>query len=255
MSDQKGRPLPPDPVTSAGRRYLRTASELITRLEHEEWPRIEAAVDLVVDAMIAGKSVFAFGSGHSHLLALELYHRAGGLVWIKPILFEGLMLHTSPSLATALERLPGIASALLDDHGTAAGDVLIIASNSGGNAVVTEMAGLARDRGLRTIAITNLKHATSSRARAAGGPRLHELVDVAIDNGGVVGDAAIEVKGVPARVAPTSTVVGAAIVNAIVAEAAERLAGRGIVAEVFMSSNVAGGDAANERLAHASGEQ
>ena len=48
--------------------------------------------------------------------------------------------------------------------------------------------------------------------------------------------------------APTSTVVGAAIANALVAEVAERLARRGIVPEVFTSSNVAGGDAVNERL-------
>ena len=71
-------------------------------------------------------------------------------------------------------------------------------------------------------------------------------MDVAIDNGGVVGDAAIAIEGLPGPVGPTSTVAGAAIVNAIVAETVERLVARGIVPEVFISSNVAGGDAAND---------
>jgi uncharacterized phosphosugar-binding protein len=74
-------------------------------------------------------------------------------------------------------------------------------------------------------------------------------VDVAIDNGGEVGDAVVDVAGVPARVAPTSTVVGAAIVNALVAEVVERLASRGLVPLVYVSSNVEGGDAANLRHA------
>jgi uncharacterized phosphosugar-binding protein len=158
------------------------------------------------------------------------------------------MLHASAPLSTSLERLPGLARAILDDEPIAPGDVLVIASNSGGNAVITEMAHLARERGLRTIAITSLEHATSEQARETAELRLHELVDVAIDNGGGVGDAAIAIEGLATRVGPTSTVVGAAIANAIVAEAVERLVARGIVPAVFTSANVAGGDAHNEVL-------
>lgn len=233
-------------VPSAGSRYLRTVGDLIGGLETREWPRIEAAATMMADALEAGAAIHVFGSGHSHLLAEEMFYRAGGLVRVRPILFEGLMLHASAPLSTALERLPGLATALLDDHSVAAGDVLLIASNSGSNAVVTEMARQARARGVRTIAITSLEHATSEAARQQGAARLHELADVTIDNGGIVGDAAISVEGLPTRVAPTSTVVGAAILNAIVAETAERMARRGVVPEVFSSSNVAGGDAINE---------
>ncbi len=125
------------------------------------------------------------------------------------------------------------------------GDVLLIASNSGGNAVSTELARLARERGVHTIGITSLAHATSAQARSSGGPRLHQLVDIAIDNGGVLGDAAVAIDGLAPRVAPTSTVVGAAIVNALVAEVVERLVRQGIVPELYTSSNVTGGDAAN----------
>jgi uncharacterized phosphosugar-binding protein len=113
--------------------------------------------------------------------------------------------------------------------------------------VTTELAALARDVGVRTIAITSLRHATSASARVGDGPRLHELVDVAIDNGGAVGDAAVAIDGLATPVGPTSTVVGAAILDALVAEVAERLIARGITPEVYASSNVVGGDEVNDR--------
>ena len=232
----------------AGRRYLRTAVELLSGLETTGWSSLDAAAGLIAETMAGGGTIHVFGSGHSHMLAEELYYRAGGFARVRPILFEGLMLHSSARLSTSLERLPGLATALLDEHGVAAGDVLLIASNSGGNPVVTEMAHQARARGLRLVAITSLAHATSDAARQHDGPRLHDLADVTIDNGGVVGDAAITVDGVPTPVGPTSTVVGAAVANALVAEVAERLARRGIAPDVFTSSNLVGGDAANERL-------
>ena len=234
---------------SAGRRYLAIAEGLVERLATEEWPRIDAAAALMVEAIASGHALHAFGSGHSHMLAEELFYRAGGLVRVRPILFEGLMLHASAPLSTALERMPGLAAALLADHPMDSGDVLIIASNSGSNAVSTELARLAGEAGVRTIALTSLRHATSPLVRGDGdSPRLHQLVEVAIDNGGAVGDAAVEIVGLDVRVAPTSTVVGAAIVNALVAETVERLVARGVVPEVYRSSNVQGGDADNARF-------
>jgi uncharacterized phosphosugar-binding protein len=240
-------------AASAGLRYLAVAERLVARLAHEEWPRIDAAAALLTESLAADGVLHAFGSGHSHMFAEELFYRAGGLVRVRPILVEGLMLHASAPMSTAMERLSGLAAVIHADHPMAPGDVLLIASNSGGNAVSRELAQLAREGGVRTIGITSLRHATSDAVRGRGGPRLHELVDVAIDNGGEVGDAAIAVDGLASRVGPTSTVVGAAIVNALVAEVVERLVARGVVPEVFASSNVAGGDAVNQRYLRAGG--
>ncbi len=237
-------------MPSPGRRYLEEVQRLIERLDGEEWPSIRASAELVADALQQGHQVHAFGTGHSHMLAEELFYRAGGLVQVRPILFEGLMLHAGAQLGTSLERLPGLAEALLQDHPVAPGDVLIIASNSGGNAVTSELAHLVRRAGARVIAVTSLRHATSPAARASAVPRLHELADVVIDNGGRVGDAAVDIEGLDTPVAPTSTVVGAAILNAVVAEAVQLLLDRGIVPDVYVSANTAGGDAANARHGH-----
>jgi uncharacterized phosphosugar-binding protein len=179
------------------------------------------------------------------MLAEELAFRAGGLVRVRPIIDERLTVHADPARSTELEREPGIADELSASHGLVAGDVLIVASNSGGNAAPSRLAQLARDAGLGIIAITSLRHATSAAARPTELPRLHELADVVIDNGGVPGDAAIDIDGFERRVGPTSTVVGAAIVNAVVVEAIDILVARGISPDVYVSGNLARGDAAN----------
>jgi uncharacterized phosphosugar-binding protein len=232
----------------AGSRYLRTVASLIEGIGREGWPDLQRAAEVIADALAGGRTVHAFGSGHSHMLAEELYYRAGGLVRVRPILFEGLMVHGSAPLSTALERLPEIGDALFDEQDIVEGDVLVLASNSGSNAVASRLAQRAGESGVHVIAITSLRHATSADARANDLPRLHELADIVIDNGGDVGDAAIEIGGFDRRVGPTSTVVGTAIVNAIVAEAVELLVARGIAPDVYVSSNVTGGDATNSRF-------
>ena len=123
-------------TATAGRRYLAEAARLLDRLAGDEWTALDAAAQLVADALAGGGTVHAFGTGHSHMLAEELFYRAGGLVRVRPILFEGLMLHAGAELSTSLERLPGLAAAILEQHPIEPRDVLVVASNSGGNAVV-----------------------------------------------------------------------------------------------------------------------
>ena len=233
---------------SPGRAYLALIVELLRQVETQRWPSIREAAELVAETLAAGSSLHVFGSGHSHMLAEELYYRAGGLVRVKPIFFDGLMLHPSAPLSTWLERLPELADALLHEHRLESGDLLIVASNSGSNAVASRLVQSVKPRGVRVIAVTSLRYATSAEARANKLPRVHELADVVLDNGGLVGDAAVEIEGLDRRVGPTSTVMGAAILNAVVAEAVQLLVERGITPEVYTSSNLEGGDAANAGL-------
>jgi uncharacterized phosphosugar-binding protein len=157
------------------------------------------------------------------------------------------MLHEGAALSSQAERVPGRARQILAGHPIAAGDVLIVASNSGGNAVVVELAELAQRCGAQVIAVTSLAHARAASARA-GGRKLHEVADIVLDNLGRPGDAALDVGGVPFPVGPTSTVVGAAILQAVLAQAVAELVSLGADVQVWRSANVAGGDAANALL-------
>lgn len=235
-------PLNPE---GAGARYLAAVTSMLEDAAVAESAAMSAAAEAIASALLQGGTLHAFGSGHSTIISEEVFYRAGGLKAVRPLFFEGLMLHGSNRLATQLERISGLAEKLLDDHGVEAGDVLIVASNSGGNAVSVEAVQEARKRGLTTIAVTSVGHATSPAARPTPHPKLHEVADIVLDNHGVVGDAAVPVEAAGTRVGPTSTVVGAALVNAVVAEAIERAASRGWTPDLWVSSALAIGDAAN----------
>ena len=126
--------------------------------------------------------------------------------------------------------------------------MLLIASTSGRNAVVVDMALRARDKGVTVIGMTALAYTHGVTSRHPSGKKLADLCDVVIDNGAPYGDAAVEVPGFAQKVAPLSSVTGCAIANALVTEVVEGLVARGLVPPVFMSANLDGGDAFNRRL-------
>ncbi|GAA1113036.1 SIS domain-containing protein [Kribbella jejuensis] len=218
--------------------YLDKALAIAHRAAETQLGPIRIAAGLVADALADGRTFWVFGTGHSHTLAEELYGRAGGLADVRAILEPGLMLHEGLQKSSLLERLPGLAEVLLEVNPLEAGDVLLIASNSGRNAVPVEFALGARERGVRVIALTSLAHSNATPSRAPNGQRLFETADVVIDNCGVPGDALITVPGTPDPTGATSTLVGALLLQALTVEVVTRLTDRGQPPKVLRSLNV-----------------
>ncbi len=177
--------------------YLQKALEIAQRAAETQVGPIRVAAGLVVEALTAGKRFWVFGTGHSHALA----------------------------------------EVLLETNEIAAGDVVLIASNSGRNAVPVEFALGARKRGAQVIVLTSMAHSTATTSRAPGGQRLFETADVVIDNCGVPSDALIEVNGSPEKTGATSTMVGAMLVQALTVEIVTRLTERGETPNVLRSLN------------------
>ena len=228
--------------------YIETANSIIKKISTEGAPSIEKSAEVFADTLINGKKIFLFGTGHSHMLSEEPFYRAGGLVNIQPILVEPLMLHISASESTNAERVEGYAEKIFADYGMSEGDTVVIISNSGRNGVIVDMALLCKEKKLNVIALTNLEHTYAGASRHKSGKRLCEIADIVLDNFGCVGDACVEVDGIEGKICPTSTVTGALILNAIVAEAVDNCAKRGFNPEHFASSNVDGGDEINNAL-------
>ena len=236
------------PELPALRHYLEAVQRLLGEAAAQEVGRLEDLARQIAQRLAKGGMLHTFGTGHSHLLAEEIFYRAGGLARVDPLLRDDLMLHRSAAASTQREREPGLARELLATHPIAEPDVLVVASNSGGGQVAVEVAQLARARGVLVVGVTSLRHATSPNVRRVTGPRLHEVVDVVLDNHGNEGDAAAEVAGLDRRVGPTSTVVGAALLQALVVGVVEELIRLGLDPEVFASSNTEGGDDVNAVL-------
>jgi uncharacterized phosphosugar-binding protein len=198
---------------------------------------LDRARDAVVAALRADRLVYVGGSGHSHMIAEEVFYRAGGIAAAQAILDPELMLHNGAVRSTRLEREEGRAEHVLSGYSVGEGDVVFVASNSGRNAYPIELALAASVRGATTVAITSLSHARATTSRHSSGKLLYEVADIVIDNGGPYGDASLPIEGRTARMGPTSTIAGVFIVNTIIAEAVAALAAIGIAVDVYQSAN------------------
>ncbi|MBR6767816.1 MAG: SIS domain-containing protein [Clostridia bacterium] len=227
--------------------YFENLSALISRTLETQQPVMEEAARAIADCFKNGGMLYTFGTGHGHLLALEVFYRAGGMARVCPIMDEKLMLHVSAAKSTLEERDDRWVDILLERYPIAKGDVLISISNSGRNAVPVLLAKIARERGAKVIALTSLQHTKSVTSRNKENLRLFETADIVIDNGGIPGDAAYKAND-GSMVGPTSTAVGAAILQSIVCRVKEISLDEGIEADFFKSSNVDGGDEWNDAI-------
>lgn len=198
--------------------------------------RIRRCAQHIAGAVRQGGIVHVFGTGHSHMLAEEMFYRAGGLVPVNAMLEPSLMLHESAEMSTVLERKEGLADIVFRRHGVRTEDVLIVAANSGRNPVPLEMALLAKERGVFTVGIGSAMYA-SVASRHSSGKRLSEIVAVFLNNHAELGDACMDIPGTDVKSGATSTIVGAALVNGLVLEAAAMLAGDGGEFPFFISAN------------------
>lgn len=228
--------------------YIENVQSIIEKIKTEGTESITKTAEIFKNALKNGNNIYLFGTGHSHMLAEELFYRAGGLVKIHPILSEPLMLHESAFESTEKERQEGLAQSLFDEYGIKKDDVIVIISNSGRNGVIVDMALICKERGVTVIALTNMNHTMSGDSRHKSGKRLCEIAHITLDNFGCVGDACVEIDGVSGKVCPTSTVTGALILNSVVAQCVEMCVAYGFVPEHFASANVDGGDEINSKF-------
>lgn len=88
----------------ASERYYEILKETLENAFHGQTGALETAAQRIAESLLNGGMLYTFGTGHGHLLALEIFYRAGGLARVCPILDERLMLHASASESTGWER-------------------------------------------------------------------------------------------------------------------------------------------------------
>lgn len=214
----------------------------------------EAVMERVTARLVkdvrAGRSLLVFGSGHSALFPLELYHRAGGASFVIPLVSDCLLPSSGPPLVRRLERTAGIASPILSRALPRRGEMLWLASQSGINSAVVDLALEARNRGLFTVAFTSLSHSKAVPSRHPSGKRLFEVCHEVVDLGGRPGDALIPL-GPPGkdqlRAGPFSTLSSIMLSHSIMVAACAKLEKAGIRC-VYTSVNTPEGEARNRAI-------
>ena len=219
--------------------YLDMACSLLQNMKTTQGEAIRKAATLAGDTILAGGLVYTFGSGHSQLLSQEVHARAGGLYPVMQIV--------DPLWGRA-ERVEGLGEVLLRGLPLKAGETIFVISNSGRNPEPIEVAMLAGQMGLHVIAVTSLTHSKSVTSRHSSGKKLYELGEVVLDTGAPAGDACLSFKGLDVKAGAVSTVMGAALLNAVMVEAIQHILDKGGNPPVLMSANLDGNEEYNARV-------
>lgn len=229
-------------------KYLEYLSHTWQKVVEEEVEAIDKATEMIFESCKNGGRFYVFGSGHSHMVAEEIYIRAGGLAYVKGILPPELMLHQMPNKSTFIERLDGYSKNILSLYKVEKGDTLMVVSNSGRNNVPVEMCLEAKKLGVNVIALVSKAHSSSTTSRHKSGKNIAEIADVTIDSHAPKGDAAYRIDGLEADLGPTSDFTGIGIAQTIIVGVVSRLKEEGLEVPVFKSSNLDGADEYNDKL-------
>ncbi len=222
--------------------YFHQANELLARSWTANAPVLARLAPLLGENIARGGVIHVFGSGHSEVVAREIIGRAGGLVCVTAI--------PDPT-GGFVENLPGYGTKLIErydrQHQLRAGEVLIAISNSGKNCSPLEVALYARQKKLTVVALTCLAMSRATPSQHPSGQKLFEVADHVLDNGGVAGDAIVDV-GDGVRAGPTSTLIGCSVLNWLMLGTVEWLTAHGHVPPLLRSQNLPGAIEQNRAL-------
>ena len=213
--------------------------EMIKQLEkifEGQEEEMEKAISEVFRTIKEDKIIHTFGSGHSHMVGLELFIRAGGLGNVNAMLDQDVLTSNGALRSSKLEKLEGLADILWEEYRIEKGDIIIIISNSGRNALPVEMALRAKKEGIKIIAITSLTQTKEFASRHSSGKKLFEIADIILDNKVISGDGIMKVGN--DRIGAMSSINGMFIINTVVTEAMIRAEKAGIELPVYSSQNI-----------------
>lgn len=199
--------------------------------QHEAEQVVERMVKTIRDDGI----IFAFGTGHSHMIPMEMFGRAGGLANVCAMLDETVLNGGGARRSSRMEKLPGLADVIWQSTPPGPKDMLFIVSNSGRNAAIVEMALKAKEEGVFSVAITSMEQSKANVSLHPSGQKLYQLVDVALDNGAPDGDALMKYGDYVTG--PLSTLTGVILIQSLICECVRLCNERGIPVPLFQSQN------------------
>lgn len=228
------------------KQYALKVQEIMLTVQETQKEALERAAKLIAESIHQDGLLHLFGCGHSHILVEEVFYRAGGICPINPIFETSTMLHEGAVKSSNIERMEGYAGHILNNYQLKSGEVIILFSTSGINSLPIEMAMEAKKKGLKVIVFSSSSY-HDKESRHPSGKKLYEFADVAIDTMLPYGDALVDIPNTQMRMGPGSTVVGAFLINMLIARVVEELQKLGMEPPVFVSGNVEGGAEYNRK--------
>ncbi len=232
----------------SSQQYLKSITAIIDQIVLHEMSAIDSAARCCATTIAQGGVLHCFGTGHSALLAADVFYRAGGLACVNAILEEPISIRAGSLISSWAERQPGLAKLILDRYDLRAGEPMIVFSVSGVNSVPVEAATESRKLGLTVIAITSRAYCQSvAEGRGLNRTAISEA-DLVIDNHVPTGDAVLTIQGGELRAGPASTIASTLIYNLMLERISELLAEMSVPVPIFASANLPGANEHNRKL-------
>jgi uncharacterized phosphosugar-binding protein len=243
-------------MASIADNYYAAATALLARARETNAPTLRKIAAVIGQSVANGGVLHVFGSGHSEVIGREIIGRAGGLVCVSGI--------PDPT-GGFIENLVGYGTKLAErydrQHGLLAGETIIVISNSGKNSSPIEIALYAKQKQLTVVALTCVAMSRTAATVHPDGRKLHEIADHVLDNLGLPGDAIVQItspskEGMPSEAlakegimaGPTSTLIGATLLNLLMLETIEWLKAGGHNLPILRSQNMPDAIAYNREL-------
>jgi len=223
---------------SVWKKYLEAEISYLREIEKTQGNQIMEAAKLCAKTTMNDGIIRVFGVGHSHLIADDVFYRSATLGNVQAILEETTTGNSEITKSGSVEKIEGYAEIIFNYHRIQKEDVVIAISNSGNNQVSLEFARYARSQNIPVIVLTNTEYSDYLNARHSSGTRLKDHGDVVISNCTPIGDAAIEMPGLPMRVGSTSSIPFIFLINAILAEAVAICLENDFVPDVYYNGSL-----------------
>lgn len=229
--------------------YLKHVTELQNKAILEQEDNILKVADIMVQTTRSGGNIWVFGASHSGMVAEELMYRAGGCALFNGMFAPHMMLNYHPTnLTSKYEQQEGSGILLFQSYPIKKGDVILIYSVSGRNAVGVELALEAKKVEATVIGLTSILYTSGVTSRHSSGKKLINIADITLDCYCEIGDACISFEGMPHKAGPTSTIISLTIANSILLEYTAKMIELGEDPPILQSGNRDGGMDWNEKI-------
>ena len=220
-------------------RYFTIMQAVVENVFNTQEENMAKAANILASTTKNEGIIHLFGSGHSSLIAEDVFWRAATLANVHAIFESAVAGINEVTKTSKIEKLEGIGQVIVDYNRIMPPDAIICISNSGNNAATVDVALAAKERGVPVIAITNVTYADQLTTHHSSGKKLKDVADVVIDNCSLYGDAAVELDGFPQKVGATSTIPAAFIVPALLVQTCENLLEDGVQPDVYYNGHLA----------------
>jgi uncharacterized phosphosugar-binding protein len=221
---------------------------IFDKIRQTQGQNIESAADLIAEAVVQDGVIHMFGTGHSNIIAEEVFARANTLAPVNQVVDLTMAGSINTVRSFYLERVEGAGQMIFEHIRAQPQDVVLVISNSGRNAVPIDFARAAKEKGHKVIVETCTAFSLSQPSRHSSGKRLLDYADVILDNQTPMADMVVEVEGMKPGLGSASGIAGSLLVHAVLVEAALKIKERGVEPPVFMHGNLDGGMEYNQGL-------